>query len=455
MAIATSTKLDKTSDQFLLDSYSGLGGYASGAYLVPHGREEEDDFEARKNLAVYRNFARKIVDVYMGFLWKQPPNREVDDLYTQFMANADGAGGKLDSVLSSHQRLAMILGTVYVIVDKPQQQGQSRADQAIPYLALRMKNQLVAETKNAAGVWQSVTFVEQEGNEKVYRTFTTTGWRLTKDQEGSEVITRTLPDGSTKAEQGDYKIGRVPVVRLHIAKPLNPTDSYSQSFFYDLAQLCWELYNIGSELREQEREQAFSILTIPAADKEERERLQNLTIGTKNGLTYNPTGGGQPGYIAPLPDPMAHCMQRMAAIVLDIYRVANLEFVGSVQPSGEALSFHFMEANCSLSGMAEMCESAETEIAQLVSLWQGGKFTGNISYPTDFNLSDVIKAIGIAMDSINLGMGAEFDKAVKKLLAKQVLRNDVSSTTMAAIEKEIDAMGDTYGDRLARQQAGA
>jgi len=443
MTTATQTTLYKANDQFLLDSYSGLGGYALGYYLIPHAREDDDDFIKRKNLAVYPNYARKIVNTFMGFLWKRPPTREVDGLYTKFMANADGLGSKLDTVLSTYQRIAMILGTVYVIIDKPATAAKTRADESLPYLTMRLKSQLVHEEKDGMGRWTKVVFSELVNTKTLYRTFTTTTWTTSHDLAGLEPI-----------ESGLHTLGRVPVVRLHIAKPLNPTDSASQSFFYDLAQLNWELFNVRSELREQERQQAFAVLTFPVVDEKERERLQTLTMGTKNGLTYNPAGGGKPEFIAPPPDPMTHFMVRMAAIIEDIYSVANLEFVGSaMKASGEALSFHFMEANSSLGGMAEMCEMAEVEIAQLVYAWQNETFMGNISYPSDFNLADVMKAIGIAMDSVTLGMGAEFDKAVKKLLAKQVLGNDASASTMAAIDKDIDAQGDLYGNRI-QQQAG-
>ncbi|WP_446807970.1 hypothetical protein ACH50O_11685 [Methylomonas sp. 2BW1-5-20] len=432
--------IDRTSDQFLLDAYSGQGGFASGAYLIPHLREADEKLKRRKELAVYPNFSRKIVNVMMGFLWKQTPSRESDELYSTFAMNADGAGGKLDTLLSSYQRLAMILGTVYVIIDKPKTQGQTRADQAMPYMALRLKSQLVAETKNAAGTWMSVTFSELDGKETRYRTYTTTGWMLTKDQDGSDVI-----------EQGEYSIGRVPVVRLHIAKPLNPTDSAAQSFFYDLAGLNWDLYNARSEMRELFRAQTFAILALPVADDNERQRLTNLTISTENALTYNPAGGGKPEFLAPPPDPVQLYMEQIANTVTDIYRVANLEFVGGVQQSGVALSFHFQECNSALGDMAENCEAAEVEIASLVYAWQDKQFTGNIAYPKDFNLSDLQTAINIAMDSVTLGMGPEFDKAIKKRLAKQILANDTAPSTMTAIDKEIDAAGDTYGDRIAQQ----
>lgn len=430
----------KSTDSFLLDSYSGKGGYVTGLYLVQHSRESTDKYKRRRASAVYPNFTRKIIDVFMGFLWRQSPNRDVDDLYAAFMKNADGASGKLDAVLAGYQRLAMLLGTVYVIVDKPKEQGQTKADQAMPYLALRLKSQLVKESKNTAGVWQSVTFSELYNDETIYRTFTTTGWQISKNEDGTEVI-----------DQGAYSLGRVPVVRLHIAKPLNPTDSHSQSWAYDLAMLNWELFNLRSELRDLERSQTFAILAIPVNSDQERERLKDLVISTENGLTYNPTGGGTPGYISPPSEPTTHYMNRISAVIDDIYRVANLEFVGGVQQSGVALSFHFQEANSSLRSMAEMCESAETEIAQLVCKWQNQTFNGNIAYANDFNLTDLAQAISIALDSVTLNMGSEFDKAVKKRLAKQILGNDTSPTVMTAIDDEINAMGDTYGDRLAQQ----
>lgn len=432
--------INRTSDEFLLDAYSGQGGFATGQYLVQHPRESEDKLTRRKELAIYPNFCRKIVDVMMGFLWRQAPSREVDDLYSQFAANADGAGTKLDSLLFTYQRLAMILGTVYVIVDKPTTQGQTKADQALPYLALRLHSQLVDEQKDSKGVWTSVTFSEQDGSETIYRTFTQTGWALSKQQDGSDVI-----------ERGDYALGRVPVVRFHIAKPLNPTDSKSQSWFYDLASLNWDLYNQRSELRELFRGQTFSILALPVVDQAEREHLQSLVISTENALTYNPTGGGKPEYVAPPPEPVNQYMQQIKATVEDIYRVANLEFVGGVQQSGVATSFHFQEANSGLRGMAEMGEVGENEIATLVYLWQGSEFTGNIAYPNDFNLTELQQAIATAMDSVNLKLGGEFDKALKKRLAKQILGNDVSPSVMTAIDAEIDAQGDTYGNRLAQQ----
>ena len=407
--------LFKTQDSFLLDAYTGQGGFATGWYLVRHLRESDEKFYKRQLLAVYPNYVRKIVDVYMGFLWKQSPNRETDAIYAAFLTNADGSGTKLDSLLYVYQRLAIILGTVYVIVDKPQQQGPTRADQQYPFLALRLKSQLVHEEKDGSGAWTMVRFVEVVNKVTLYRTFTKDGWEVSKKSDGTDVI-----------ESGAYNLGRVPVVRLHSANPVNPTDTNSQSFVYDLAGLNWDIYNMRSELRDLFRAQTFSILTLPVVDDSERERLKDLTIGADNALTFNPNGGGKPSFVAPPSDPITLYREQIADTVEAIYKVASLEFVGGVQLSGTALSFQFQNCNSNLFGMAEMCETAECEIAQLVYAWQDSEFDGNISYPSDFNLSDLKQSLDIALDTVSMGMGSEFDKAIKKRLARHILGNDIA-----------------------------
>ena len=443
MAIAKTIYIDKSSDKFLLDAYNGTGGFKFGYYLVPHGREDEDDFKTRQTLAIYPNYCRKLVGVLMGFLTKDAPSREdMSDLYAQFVSNADGQGKELDAVLFVYQRLAMILGTVYIIVDKPTTQGDTKATEAMPYLAMRKRNQLVHECKDACGVWDSVTFCEEVSGKTQYRTFTKTGWQITEHENGSGVLS-----------QGTYNLGEVPVVPLHIAEPLEPTDSECTSFYYDIAQRVWELYNVLSEMRDQERQQAFAILTMPYTDPSELEKLKDITIGTKNGLPYNANGGGQPAFIAPPPDPLQHFTARIESIKADIFSLASLEFIGNVQPSGEALSWHFTQTNSALNSMAKGFENAENHICRLVHKWQGQTPQGKISYPNNFNIADVKKALEIAMDSINLNLGPVFNRTVKKLAARQVLQNDVSAQTLADIEADIDANGDIYGDRL-QQQAG-
>jgi hypothetical protein len=435
--------INKSSDQFLLASYEGSGGFKTGDYLVRHVREQDDEFLRRKQLAIYPNYCRKIVDVYGGYLWKVPPNRTgLNDVYSAFLKNADGIGTDLDNVLANYQRLANILGTVYIIVDKSPTKATSKADETLPYLTVRFHTQLTNETKDSFGQWKSVTFSETINNETRYRTFTETSWSLSA---GEDLV---------GVASGEHGLGRVPIIQLHAMPKLRLMDSKSTSFFSDLSALNWSLFNLHSELRALLRDQTFAILTLPASSKEDRAALSNLTIGTQNGLVYNPANSGVPAFIAPPPDSIESYRKYIADTVGDIYRSANLEFVGGVQASGVALAFHFEEANAAMTTINNETRRAEMEIKDLVARYQKTADEGSVIYNKNFNLIDLAKTLDVAMTAVNMQLGGEFDREIKKRVARNILGNDTNSETMAKIEEEIDADGDVYGNRVAQQVNG-
>lgn len=450
---------NRDSEKFLLDSYTGKGGYlpssynntvnANGSYLLRHPRETDTKYANRCQAAVYPNYVKKIINAVIGFLWRNAPIRDVtDDIYSAFVANAGGGNSKksLNYLLTSYQRLALIVGTVYIIVDTPRDMATSRADQQLPYLTIRKPSQLVHEEDNALGDWTHVVFAEEDDDAIRYRHYYTDGWRLTVDSEGDNII-----------DSGSYNLGRVPVVKLHATPPLQDDGMVSDSWVHDIAQLNWELFNIRSELREIERGQTFSILKLPVSDPQERERLkkEGLNVSTENALFYDPTGGGDMGFIAPSDKPGQHYVGRLADLIVEIYKLANLEFVGGVQQSGVSLAFHFQAANSTLAIMSDMCEQAEREIADLVMAWMGRpKFSGNIAYPREFNIADIKQMIDTAIDSVSMRISPTFDREVKKQVAHKILSSDVSASTMQTIDTEIDAGSDPYAARVAQAAGG-
>jgi hypothetical protein len=432
--------IDRSSDAFLLDAYSGGGGFLSGEYLVKFPRETDANFASRKELAVYPNYTRKVVDIYSGFLWQREPSRESDDAYARFAANADGGGTALNMLMQTYQRLALLLGTVYLIVDKPAGQAQTRAEDKAPYLALRLPEELVSHQADADGRFASCVFSEVVNDETRYRHFDAQGWKVTEDEEGQTII-----------DQGAYTLGRPPVVRLHSTLPLKPTDIRARPWAHDLAQLNWDLYNQMSELRWLFRSQVFAMLKLPAKSQEERERLTGMVIGPNNAMSYDPSDGGEPGFMAPPADPVEMYQKDIASTIERIYQMANLEFIGAVNASGVALQFQFMQANRAMGIIAANTEQAEREIAVLVSAWQGSDWKGNIVYPRDFNLADLAETLKQAMEAIQLSISPKFDAEVKKRVARQTLGHGVPQATLQAIDGEIEAGGDPYGDRAARE----
>lgn len=441
--------IDRGGDRFLLDAYTGKGGFLSGAYLVRHDRETDDKYAERQALAEYPNYTRKIINIYSGFLYQRQPSREGSDLYARFAANADGAGTGLDMAMLNYQRLAMILGTVYLIVDKPGDPALTRQDEKPPYLAVRYPGDLVDWEMDPIGRLTRITFGERVQASKTnstlqYRTFTRTGWTVHREADGKQAIA-----------EGVHNLGRVPVVCLHSTIPLLSTDLRATPWSHDITQANWSLYNLLSEMRELFRKQTFSILTLPVVSDDEAQRLAGLTVSTENAITFNPTGGGKPDYIAPPADPIKLHQEALQAAVQRIYELSNLNFVTGVRSSGVAMQYEFQQLNQSLVDMAMLAERAEMEVAGLVSAWQDETWTGLISYSRDYNISDLAAELQEALDAQTLDISPTFMREIKKRLARRMLGHTVKAATMERIDREIESGNDPYGQRIKDAAAGA
>jgi hypothetical protein len=420
-------------EQFLLSAYEGDKGFrnttlaGTAAYLKQHPRENDDKFNRRRATCVYTNFCRTIIDIYMGYLSRIPPERgNLNDVEMQFIENANAKGISLNAVLSEFQRLALILDEVYIIVDRPIDLAVTAAEEKIPYLAMRTKSQVIAGSVkyDAMGELTEIAFREllQDGT-YLTRKYTLDGWSVDRD---------IYNDGITS---GKYNFNRVPVVRLKSA----PTTS----FFSDIANQSLKLFNLESEVDSLLSDQTFSILYMHFPDVETMERViagGGLKLGTENGLGI--VGGSPPGFISPDGTNVSLYLERIsgiAGVITNIYRAACLEFLASGQLSGEALALLFNQLNSRLSSIAMQFEIAEKQIFQLVNLWMNTESEIEISYNKNFN----IKSLPIELENsgIALGMniGSEtFKKEVQKRVAKQVL-DDLSAEKMQLIEEEIES----------------
>lgn len=429
----------KDKDQFMLDAYTGRGGFETGEYLITHPRETEAKLERRKELAVYPNYVKKVVESYLSHIFHREPNRSFKNkTYKAFSENADHLGHDVGAVIRKNFKLAMLQGVVFLIIDRPAGKAKTAQDERrlIPYIAPRLKTQLAGVEFDDFGAFSRIVFTEKRGDETVYRILDTERWIISRDRDGGGIIS-----------QGEHRLGIVPVVPLYSQDPLLPSSVSATAWAWDIAWLNFDLYNAVSELRELLRSQTFSILALPFRNKDEAERLKDLTISTENALPYNPEGGGKPDFIAPPDGPVSLYMEFIEKTIQRIYEVANLEFTGGVQASGVALAFKFQEANRTLATMAQLIEEAENRIAEIVCKWHGEEFNGFISYPRDFAVTDLLQELKMAMDALTLEISETFDKEVKKKVARSVLGNTVPDETLTKIDTEIDQGPDPYADR--------
>ena len=436
-----------TGEQFLIDAYEGKGGFLSGEYLIPHPRESKEKLERRKQLAVYPNYVRKVVDSYLSHLFKKSPVRSIETQeYQEFIQDVDKQGTYIDDYMRKNFKLAMIVGTILIIVDKPSGKARTKLEEKQlnlrPYLAARLPSQVENFTLDQYGRLSSITFIETKPDGTVvYRYFDTEKWIISTDPEQKEI-----------ESSGEHNLGVVPVVPLHSTDPLLPTSLFATPWILDLANLNFDLYNALSELRELFRNQTFSIFTIPIKDQADAEKLKDLTISTENAIPYNPEGGGKPEFIAPPSEPVEAYMKYIESLIQQIYRLANLEFTGGIQKSGIAKEYDWLEFNRTLTSFALQCEQAEYRIAELVCRWQETEFKGYIQYPRDFSIRNLAEELETAMNAITAQILPPTGVVeLRKKLTRDILGEFVDDKLFNLMDKEIEKSSQQFEDRVNKE----
>jgi hypothetical protein len=305
-----------------------------------------------------------------------------------------------------------------------------------------------------------IVFAEQSGGasygagavsgEPQYRGWDATRWWVSKDAQGLEI----LPDPQTGQPQtGEHGLGRPPVVRLHSSEILELTAERAAPWAAGIVAASVDLYNRHSEARSIERDQTVSTLALPVSDLKEADRIREkgITIGASNAVLYNPAGGGKPGYFAPPDGPLTLYYQAIAQTIVEIYQLANLEFVGGVAQSGVAMAFHFAAANRTLSLFAQSLELAEIDVGRLVCDWVGQDSSDlRVVYPRSFEVQDLQARLAEDMDALTMGLGETAERLIRSRAARRVLGDNASAADYEAIDGELAEGADPYGDRVAK-----
>lgn len=420
--------IDFSSQSFLLDSYTGQGGFLTGQYLIQYLKEPNEKYEQRKLLSIRPNFVKKIVDSYLGYLFRTPASRTCTvSEYKQFVDNADGLGISLDEFMRTAEKYAMLYGTIYLIVDLDE-------NSSIPYLSIRTHYQVdSSQTEyDSRGRLLSIAFRESYDGESNYRYFDTTRWMI-QDSEGN------------KTREGEHGLGVVPVIALHCQEPV--LGSYiASSWIYDIARLNFDLYNVISEAREILRNITFPILIYPMRYGGEEKDPSWISTGTNNALRYNPDDG-PPSFISPSPESVTQLKKHAEDIIRMTYQQVSLEYVsGFASGSGTAIAYFFQQTQSNLSGMIGRVESVENRIGQLVCKYVNQTYAGPVSYSRDFDLEDMKSELELTMDALSLNISATFEKELKKKAARDILGREIGAEVYKMIDSEIDHTAEPYSD---------
>ena len=430
--------------ELLDNAYRASGGFENGDYLIPHPREKQQKYVRRKNMAYFINYVKPIVDALVNPIFKTDPVRDgMSTIYESFVEDVDGNNTSLTRFMKKAAIRAKLHGVEFIVVDMERISSDSIItkrtiidNRIYPYLYLVSPSQVTGWATNKFGKLVSITYtvtnvtIDSDGN-SVYKpeVWTWTESRCKKTVDGTEVVF-------------DNPIGVIPIIPLYGA--INDSDDLiPQSDVYAIAKTNFALYNACSELRERNRAQAFSLLTYPIADDDDYDTVdQPLKVGVNDLLMYRASTGNRPEFITPPPDSSEILLNEINFMVKEIYRMASLRMntdVNTYNVSAVARKIENQQYYQSIAELAQGLQETEKMINKVFNIYMGDNGTRdfNISYNKEYAILDTTEVLNNATSSLALEMTNEYNKEMRKQVARATLA-DIDTNTLNEIIKSID-----------------
>jgi hypothetical protein len=120
--------------QYFIRSFLGGEEYKQGRYLQEYNLELESELYKRLQFTPLDNHCRNVVHIYSSFLFRVKPVRELgsleqDKTIPMFLDDADLEGRSYEALLRELQTYASIYGHCWLIMDKPNSNARTRAEE--------------------------------------------------------------------------------------------------------------------------------------------------------------------------------------------------------------------------------------------------------------------------------------------------------------------------------------
>lgn len=430
-----------------LDAFEGDGGFLNGGYLWPYPRENQPEFDRRREMARYHNYLEALVDLYARYLFTQGVKRTSKSQdYLAWCEDVDGNGTTLTDLLRRLSAIALVNGHGAVLVDKTPEapKGPTKADEqgqviasvftAPSILDWRFRRDELAAVKLLEDGVAPPLLAEQDGAPKRYLLWDAEGWA--RFDEKGILLAADTPE-----------LGLVPLVVLR------PKESQLSSMLgrpLVAANVVRALFNRASEEDEVLRAQAFSMLTVevPADGKVDEVRASlGGAVGAAKALVVK----GTIKYETPSQEVPGAIRENISYLVQEIYRAAHVRFAreGLAIESGTSIRLQYTELNEMLQGFAKALTKVERQIARCWFGWteaspeaaqaafEASELTAE--YPSEFFLDDLGVELEAWAQALTMDLGPTMAKHIKKRAVRRV-DPEIPGPELKAIDGEIDAM---------------
>ena len=408
--------------EYYIRSYNGGYDYMIGQYLNRYNLELDNEFNQRLANTPCDNHCKNVIQIYSSFLFRVKPSRNFGSLADEqslefFLKDADLEGNSLSNVVKQAQNYASIYGHCFMILDKPNIQTSTRAEELQqdirPYVSIVTPENVLD--------WN----FERQPNGKYELNYLKI--REEVDRDGGtymriwypdKIDTLYMPDREEPRiiDTVDNQIGKIPAVILYNSK--SHKRGIGQSDLTDIADLQKSIYNEYSEM-----EQLIRLTNHPSLVKTPSVNASagaGAVIEMPDELEPNL----KPYLLQPSGSSLTSIMDSIESKVNSINRIAHIGAVRTTKTnisSGVALQTEFELLNARLSEKADNLEIAEEQLFRLYSMFQDTPFDGEINYPDSFNIRDYAtdllfyqqaKAINVQSPTLTKEIDKEIARAV-------------------------------------------
>ena len=424
-------------------SYLGGQDYENGYFLHRYILETEEEYLKRAEFTPLDNHCRNVVQIYSSFLFRVPPTRNFGSLtgdpqLQQFLMDADFDGRMYNNVIREAQVNASIYGTCWLIVDKPNSNAKTRAEELSqdirPYISVytpeNVTNWKYERASNGRYYLTSLTVVEDMmGKDAIVKVWTPEDITTYKVEEFTIGYATKKP---TKIDEQENALGIIPAVCLYNQRTSKRGIGISD--LSDVAELQKSIYNDYSEI-----EQLIRLSNHPSLVKTPNVEA-SAGAGSVIEMPEDLAPELKPYIIQPSSQSLESIMKTIDTKVQAIDRITHMGAVRGTEKtvnSGIALQTEFQLLNARLSEKADYLQNAEEQIFDLYAKWQGTTFDGEIIYPDSFDLRDYASDLQFLQQAKASGVISDtFIKEVDKQIARAVVDDDEK---IANIDAEIDA----------------
>jgi hypothetical protein len=424
-------------------SYLGGQDYENGYFLHRYILETEEEYLKRAEFTPLDNHCRNVIQIYSSFLFRVPPTRNFGSLtgdpqLQQFLMDADFDGRQYNNVIREAQVNASIYGTCWLIVDKPNSNAKTRAEELSqdirPYISVytpeNVTNWKYERASNGRYYLTSLTVVEDMmGKDAIVKVWTMEDITTYKVEEFTIGYATKKP---TKIDEQENALGKIPAVVLYNQRTSKKGIGISD--LSDVADLQKSIYNDYSEI-----EQLIRLSNHPSLVKTPNVEA-SAGAGSIIEMPEDLAPELKPYIIQPSSQSLESIMKTIQTKVDAINRITHMGAVRGTEKtvnSGIALQTEFQLLNARLSEKADYLQNTEEQIFDLYAKWQGTTFDGEIFYPESFDLRDFSADLQFLQQAKASGVISDtFIKEVDKQIARAVVDDDEK---IANIDAEIDA----------------